>query len=1038
MITELIQFSLKHKLLVILVFVGVCVAGVLCLLQLPIDAFPDISPNLVQVFAELEGMAPEEVEQFVTRPVEVAMRGIPGVTKIRSISSLGLSTVNIYFEDKIDIYLARQLVSERLKDAEEGIPETMNMPHGLEMGAIASGMGKILGYYIEGDNYTTTDLRTFQEWVIKRDIQTVSGVAKIISQGGHVRQYQIKVDSDRLLEYDLTLDDVIETVQRNNLNLGAGIIERGSEELIVRSLGLIETTDDIANIVISAPGGIPVFIKDVATVEFGNAFRRGVAYLDGKKEVVVGSVYKLHGANSFEVIKRLKERIAQVNTTLPEGVNIVTFYDQSALVKNSIDTVRGALTLGLILVCIVSFTFLGNIRNALIVVCSLPFSMLFAFILMHFSGMPGDLISFGGIAIALGMIVDATIIMVEKIQSAFGARTEKSPVAVTILSAVREVGRPILFATSIIIIVFIPIFTLGHVEGKMFRPLAFAVSTTMIGSLIYALLICPVFYRLLHKEHGKDRKVRAISGAILDGYKSMLLFFLRRRSLVTCAIIVLLVLGGGVFMQLGMEFVPSLQEGTVQVLAYMNPNISLKEISATSKDIAADILDFVEVKDVITDIGYGEVGPHVHHTNYACITVTLKPKDQWQNVRTQEELVDAIDHRIGNYPGVAISFSQPIKHEIDGLVGGAGTSVVAKLFGHDMDILQAKAAEIEDILRGIDGVADLRTEQVAGQTQLQIDMNRSQIARHGLSNYQIQHLVHNAVAGEEVGKVFEGESIFGITARFAKTWRKDIESISNLLVRTPAGYNVPLDDLADITTVTGLRQISREDTRRYISIQCNVRGRDAGGFVRQAQKEVMAKVDFAPGYRMAWGGQFELHQAANKRLSVVVPITLFLVLVMLYSLFNSFKNVLLIMLNIPLALVGGVFALALFKENLSIPSSIGFIALFGIALTDGLVLISRFEYLRSNGMALRESVIAGCASKLRPVLMTTITTALGLLPLVLTTGTGSEVQRPLAIVVVGGLMSSTLLTLIVIPTLYEWVTAKAEKNAAYRQKAIAV
>ncbi len=421
----------------------------------------------------------------------------------------------------------------------------------------------------------------------------------------------------------------------------------------------------------------------------------------------------------------------------------------------------------------------------------------------------------------------------------------------------------------------------------------------------------------------------------------------------------------------------------------------------------------------------------MHHTNYACITVTLKPKKQWKTVKTQEELVAKIDSRIGSYPGVSISFSQPIKHEIDGLVGGAGTAVVAKLFGHDMTILQDKAVEIQEVLSQIKGAADLRTEQVAGQTQLQIDMNRKQIARHGLSNYQIQHTIHNAIAGEEVGKVFEDEKIFGITARFAKAYRKDIESIRNLLIHTPDGYNVPLEDLGHIETVTGLRQISREDTQRYISVQCNVRGRDAGSFVEEAQKKVAESVSFLPGYRLAWGGQFELQQAANKRLAVVMPVTLSLVLVMLYGLFNSFKNVLLIMLNIPLALVGGVFALALFRENVSIPSSIGFIALFGIALTNGLILISRFEYLKREGLSLREAIITGSLSRLRPVLMTTITTALGLLPLVITTGTGSEVQRPLAIVVIGGLVSSTLLTLIVIPTLYEWVTAKTEKLETY-------
>ena len=852
MIERLVDLSLKYKLLIIILFIGVCAAGGFSLTRLSIDAFPDISPNLVQVFAEIEGMAPEEVERFVTRPVEVSMRGIPGVKKIRSISSLGLSTVNVYFEDDIDIYLARQLVAERIKEAEEGIPEGVNMPHGLEMGAIASGMGKILGYYLEGDNYSTTDLRTFQEWIIKREIQAVQGVAKVISQGGHVRQYQITINPDRLLEYNLALDDVMEAVQKNNLNLGAGIIEKGAEELIVRSLGLVKTTTDIENIVIANYQSSPVYIKDVATVEFGNAFRRGVALLDGQKEIVVGSVYKVHGANSFEVIGRLKKRMEQIQNNLPEGVQLLIYYDQAALVKNSINTVSSALILGLILVCLVSFVFLRNLRNALIVVCALPFSTLFAFTLMNYNGIPGDLISFGGIAIALGMIVDATIIMVERIQSVLNEKIDRSSVSEIILSAVREVAQPIFFATTIIIIVFLPIFTLGEVEGKMFRPLAFSVAITMCGSLFYALIIAPVFYRLLHKEKTKEKK-SPIQSAIYHYYELVLLFFLRRRSIVILAIVFLVFLGSVIFVQLGREFVPTLQEGSIQALAYMNPNISLKEITDTSKDIAKDIRGFPEVKQVIADIGYGEVGPHVHHTNYACITVALHPKDQWKTVKTQEDLVAKIDKRIKNYPGVSISFSQPIKHELDGLVAGAGTTIVAKLFGEDISILKAKALEIQGVLSTIKGAADLRVEQVDGQTQVQINMNREQIARYGLNSYQIQHTIRSAIAGKEVGKGFEGEKNFGIITRFAKAYRNNTDSIRNLLINTPDGYTVPLDELADINTVTGLRQISRENTQRYIKIECNVRDRDPGSFVEEAQQMVSKNLQFSSWIQACMG-----------------------------------------------------------------------------------------------------------------------------------------------------------------------------------------
>ncbi|MHC4508783.1 MAG: efflux RND transporter permease subunit [Planctomycetota bacterium] len=1028
MIAQLIRTGLRHKLLVFLITIAVCIAGVLCLRRLPIDAFPDISPNLVQVFAEIEGMAAEEVEQLVTRPVEIAMRSIPGVKKIRSLSSLGLSTVNIYFENNIDIYFARQLVTERLKLAEEGIPPSVDMPHGLEMGPVASGMGKILSYYLEAEDHDIADLRTLQDWIIKRDIETIPGVAKVVSQGGYVREYQVNIHPNQLLAFGLTLQDVIEAIETNNANVGAGLVKRGSEELIVRSLGRIKGIPDIEQVCIKTHAGRPILVKDVATVTFGNAFRRGVAIMDGDNEVVLGGIYKLHRANSFEVIRRLKQRIEQINETLPAGVRIVPFYDQSELVRNSIRTVRGALLLGLVLVCLVAFLFLGDLRNALIMVCSLPFSILTALILMERNGIPGDLISFGGVAIALGMIIDATIIMVEKIQTALCEKADQLPVTEIITASAQEVGRPIVFAVSIIVIVFLPIFTLGEVEGKMFRPLAFAVATTMAGSLFYALVIAPVFYRILHRPQAGKGKSKSGHGPILvrvlDVYEAGLKRILAHPLLVTVAVTAIFIGGIMVFLGLGREFLPSLREGVLQCYAYMNPNISLDQIKETSAQISQNLKEFPEVKHVVADIGYGEVGPHVHHTNYACMTVTLEPQEQWTTARTQDGLANQLHERIAGYLGTTVGFSQPINHELDGLVSGVGATVAAKVFGPDMDTLQAISGDIEHILAEIPGVTDLRIEQTSGQTQLQIDLDSAQLARYGLNKQAVHHLIHHAITGRDVGHVFQGEKAFRILTRFDEPYRRDIDAISAMLIPTPDGAQIPLRQLADIRTITGLRQISREDTQRYVSVQCNVSGRDEGGFVAEAQKRVRDNVTLPPGYRMAWGGQFELQQAANKRLAVVVPITLLLVLVVLYGLFNSLKNVLLIMLNVPLALVGGVFALAAFGENVSIPSSIGFIALFGIALTDGLVLVSRFEGLRKQGRSLYPAVIAGCRSKFRPVLMTTLTTALGLLPLIIATGTGSEVQRPLAIVVVGGLTSSTLLTLIVIPTLYLWISSK--------------
>ncbi len=1018
MITNLIHFTFRYKLLVLMAVIGVCAAGVYGLMRLPIDAFPDVSPNLVQVFAESEGLAAEEVEQFISRPVEIAMMGIPGVEKIRSLSSHGLSTVNIYFEDDVDIYFAHQLVDERLKAAEEAIPESVHLPGGIEKGPVVSGMGKVLAYYVEGKGYDTTELRTIQDWIVKRQLQTVPGVAEVLSLGGHVRQYQVRLDPDKLHTYNLTVNDVVDAVRRNNANLGAGVMERGSEELMVRVLGLVRNVDDIGNIVLKAHGSNPIYVRDVASVQLGQAFRRGIASIDGEKEVAIGNIYKIHGANSFVVIERIKERIAQINATLPEGVQVIPFYDQSQLVRNSISTIRNALTIGLILVCIVAFVFLANIRNAFIMVLSLPFSVLLTLAMMRHFGIAGDLISFGGVAIAMGMIIDATIIMVEKIQSSLQESRGDRTATQVILATAKEVGQPIFFAVAIIIIVFLPIFTLGGVEGKMFRPLAFTVTVTMLGSLIYALFIAPVLYSMLHREKHAEKPGHAMLSWFQNRYRKVLAFSLNRTGLVALLTAVLMIAGILTFAGLGREFVPTLQEGAIQVLAHMNPNISLAEISDISTQIERDIVENPEVDRVITEIGYGEIGPHVHHTNYACITVTLKPRSHARTAKKQQELIAWMDRRLSIYPGVSVSYSQPIQHEVDALVAGAGTQVVAKVFGPDFSVLQEKAARIQDVLSGVEGVADLRTEQFTGQTQVQLVMKRDELARHGLNTFDVQRTVRSAIGGQIVGSVLDGEKSFGINVRFDKQYRNDIDKLGNLLIRAAPGYTVPLSELAEIKTVTGLRQVSRENSRRFVSVQCNVRGRDAGGFVADARDRTSQAVSLPPGYSILWGGQFELQQAANKRLMIIIPLTLVLILVMLYGLFNSFSNVLLIMLNIPLALVGGVFLLGLFGATVSIPSSIGFIALFGIALTDGLVLISRFEYLRSRGLALKEAVIEGAVSKLRPVMMTTLTTAFGLVPLILTSGVGSEIQRPLAIVVVGGLSSSTLLTLIVLPALY--------------------
>jgi len=1020
MIENLVKYALKNKMPLIMGFLGICILGVLALSKMPINSFPDISPKLVQVFGEVDGMAAEEIEQLVTRPVEVAMMGLPGVKVIRSNAELGVATVNIYFEDDVDIYRAHELVNQKLAAAEAALPEGLHLHHGLEKGALISGMGKVLSYYIDSDRHSITELRTFQDWIVKRNLQTVPGVGDVISNGGYVKQYQIRLLPHKLLEYDITIEDVHQAIKQSNQNLGANFITRGDEEFVVRSLGLIKDLDDIKYVALSTHQGTPIYVKDVAKVDFGPGIRRGIATLNGEKEVAAGYIYKIHGTNSFELIGRIKNRIEEINQQLPEGAEVVIFYDQSLLVANTINTIKSALAIGMILICLVAFVFLSNIRNGIIIVCSLPFSMFLTFSVMEYYGMSGDLISFGGVAIALGMIIDATIIMVEKIQSAIKNDKKNSSITDVILATAKEIGSPIFFAISIIIFVFIPILSLQEVEGKLFRPLGFTVVITMLGSLIYALLVAPVLYSLLHRRKSPEKNKDSYLIPLNNFYKSILSIFLKRRLLVVALMLVMLVLGGLCFINLGTEFVPILQEGDIQVLAHLNPNIALDKVRDISLEMEREILKSPEVQLTQSDIGYGEVGPHIHQTNYCCMTVGLRPMKEWTPGKTREDLENEIRERIKGYPGASVELSLPIKHELDHLITGSSGQVVAKLFGPDMGILQNKAAEIESKLKEVEGVADVFVDPVTGQTQLHIELDLQRLARHGLDKLTVQHVVHDAIGGEIVGEVFEGDKRFGIFIRYDEDYRGSINTINNLLIKKPDGSTVMLSQLLknEIKPVTGIRQISRENSHRLLPVRCNVTGRDPGSFVEDAQKLIAEEVDLPPEYHIEWGGQFELQQAANRRLAIIIPITLVVVLMMLYSLFKSMKNVLLVMLNIPLALVGGVLALFIFGGILSIPSSIGFIALFGIALTDGLVLISRFEHLRGNGLNLKEAVIEGSLSKLRPVLMTTITTAFGLLPLIISSGVGSEIQRPLAIVVVGGLVSSTILTLIVLPTLY--------------------
>jgi len=1030
---KIIRFVLHSRLLMSVLGVLVLAAGWFSYRQLPVDAFPDVTPALVQVFTETEGLAPEEVEKFVTYPVETAMNGLPHLKEIRSVSNFGLSVINIYFEDDTDVYFARQLVGERLQLAREEIPEGFGSP---EMGPIATGLGQILFYVLEDESgrRSPEEMREIQDWLIKFNLQTVPGVTEVLSLGGEVKQFQVQVRPTDLLRYDLVIGEVVEKVKANNANVGAQFLVKNAEEYIVRSVGLAEKIDDLERIVLKVQDGTPVYLEQVADVVIGGEIRRGLATMDGAGEVVVGMVLKLIGTNTSTVIADVKERLAEINQVLPEGVKVVTYYDQATLVGKCVKTVTDALVFGVLLVAGVLLIFMGGFRASLVVALAIPFSIFFAFILMKIFGISANLMSLGGLAIAIGMMVDATIVMVENVDRLLREADPRDSRLAIVSRACAEVGRPIIFAIAIIIIVFLPLFTLQGVEGKTFKPLAYTVALSMLGSLLYALLLAPVVSHLLMRRprsvaEGKGPKEAWIVRWLLKPYRPAVSLFVRHRALAVGLAVLMLAVGALVLPRLGSEFVPRLDEGDLLVRATMAPSISLEESRETMLRFERRLRQqFLEVERIVTRVGRGEVGAHADPVNSAEAFVALKSQEQWTSAETPDELYEKMGHAFEDFPGAQFNFTQPIAAAVDELLTGTKAELAIKIFGPDMEVLKEQAAKIEAVIREIPGAADVQKDQVAGTPQLRIRIDRQAIARYGINVEDVQNVIRTAVGGETAGQIFEGIRRFDIFVRFAAEARGDAEAIRHILIAAPGGAKVPLDQIASIEEIVGPRQITRENNQRFITVQTNVRGRDIGSFVAEGQQAIVEQVQMPPGYLVNWGGQFELQQQANQRLALVVPVTLLIILLLLFMNFNSLKNTFLILLNIPLALVGGVVALWLTGQNLSVPSSVGFIALFGIALENGMILVTYLNQLLRDGVAIDEASIKGACLRLRPVLMTAVTTALGLIPLLFSSGTGSEVQRPLATVVVGGLVTSTILTLLVIPALYKWFAVKVEKE----------
>ena len=1031
MINQITKSALRLPGLVLIAVLAVAGIGIYQYQRMPVDAFPDISPIMVPVFAEGHGMAPEEMERLVTYPVESAMNGLPGVKQIKSTSAFGMAVIYVYFKDNVDIYFARQLVSERLASV---IPELPEMHEPPSLGPISTGLGQIFLYYLEADpdivdtggKPLDTWLREINDWVVKFQLQTVPGVTDILSIGGHVLQYQIRINPNALLQYGLSLEDLIEAVHASNRNVGGQFLVLGAEEHLVRGVGLLESLDDIRNVAVKEEGGRPVLLSDIAEIEYGNEIRRGVVTHNGEREVVSGMVLKLFGENTSEVIERLHEKVDAVRGALPEGVTLVPYYEQAELVQNATWTVKKSLLIGGLLVIVTLGLFLGHFGTAFIVALSLPISALVAVLCMRSQGISANLMSLGGIAIAIGMLGDGAIVMVENLFRHLGEQHGKGEDKETaIYRSACEVNRPIVFSIAIIVIVFLPLFTLEGVEGKMFTPMAFTIAFALLGSLLFAVAVAPVLshYILRDVSHRELRLVRALKAV----YRPALKAALRRKGVVIIAAVLAFIASLAVVPRLGTEFIPTLEEGSILIGVTMAPSISLEKGTELVMAMEREIIQFEPVDETISRIGRPEAGSHPHPVNYAEVQIELKPVREWKGYRNKEELIAALSERLKPFPGVQLNFTQPIQNAFDELLSGIKAQLAIKLYGEELDVLRSKAEEIRAAIESVPGLVDLSTEQSFGQPQVQVLANRDACARYGVTVSAIMEMVELAVGGEVIDNIYLNTRRFGIHVRFQEPYRSDPEAIRNILVPTIDGRTIPLSQVAEVRQVTGPIQINREKNQRRWIVQGNVRGRDLGSVVGDIQKRIADKVSLPPGYTVEYGGQFENQQRAMRKLSIIVPTVIGLVLVMLWMSFGAIRHAMVIIVNVPLALIGGILGLMITGQYLSVPASVGFIALFGIAVQNGMVLVTYFNDLCRQGKSVVEAVEEGALLRLRPVLMTAMTTVLGLLPLLLARGIGADVQRPLATVVVFGLTTSTLLTLFVIPATYVWIEERRRR-----------
>ena len=1023
MLNAIIDLSLRYRGVVLILTLLLAITGILSFQKLPFDAYPDTTPVQVTVNAVAPALAPLEVERQITFPLEQAISGLAGLQEVRSISKFGFAQITATFDDGTDIYLARQVISERLQAVD--LPDGMDRP---SLGPVSTGLGEVFQYLVESDSLTPQELRTLHHWVIRPQMMQVPGVAEINTWGGFEKQYHVVFDPALLQKYALSLDDVSQALQRNNTNVGGGILQRGGEAQIVQGIGLLTSADDVASVVLASHDGVPVFVRDVARVEEGHEIRRGANTADGRGESVLGLGFMLMGENSRQVTRRLEQRLDEVQASLPADVNLVPVYSRTKLVDQVLKTVQTNLLEGALLVVAILFIFLGNFRAGLIVALAIPLSMLFAFNAMLRFGVAGSLMSLG--AIDFGLVVDSSVIMVENASRRIDESTSDSDIRAIVREAAIEVRKPTLFGELIIAIVYLPILALDGFEGKLFRPMALTVIFALIGSMILSFTLMPVLASMVLKRRRGGHKDNWLVGAIQKVYQPVLRWALAHRKWVFTIAAVALVGSGLLSTRLGAEFVPRLREQAIVINTVRLAGVSLEESVRYGTHIEQLLLDEYpdEIAHIWTRTGTGEVATDPMGIEVSDVFITLTPRVEWTRGRTQDDLMDAMSHTLEGLPGMRAAFSQPIELRMNEMVAGIRSDVGIKLFGDDFDILREKAAEIERVVEGIQGADDITVEQVTGQPVMRVEIDREAIARFGIPAADVLAIVET-LGSRHVGEVVEDQMRFDLVLRLDDRYRDDPSAFKRILIPTPSGQRIPLEQLATINVEEGPSTINREWARRRITVQANVRDRDVRSFVQEVQGAV-AKIDLPEGYYVRYGGQFEHLEKAQNRLMIVVPLALLLIFTLLYITFGRVRDALLIFTGVPFAAVGGVLALWLTGMPFSISAGVGFIAVSGVAVLGQLVLASHAHTLFDRGYDLLSATQEAATTRLRPVLMTGMVAALGFLPMALNTGVGAEVQRPLATVVIGGVLTSMLATLVVLPALYASFGEKPDARTA--------